>query len=137
MPYGSPFKAALIYPCILQLLALQQKLRSQQKTKNAKTETEDMEGEEEGEDGEGSGDPQDVGEVSFDLEPAARPSEEEIRQEMLSMFHGGASVQYDDESTVFAITMMCMADGYEAQVGIKAANITIQPAAFSNSSIPL
>ena len=67
----------------------------------------------EGREEEGGEQQQDVGELSFDLEPAARPSEEEVRQEMLSMFPGGAG---DSEATVFAVTMLCMAEGAEPQV---------------------
>ena len=104
---------------LLQLKALQEKLRIGKNTKDAKTETEDMAEDEEVDEGDEGRQQQqqDAGELSFDLEPAARPSEEEIRQEMLSMFPGGTDNFHGEEATVFAITMMCMAEGCELQVG--------------------
>ena len=105
---------------IIQLKQLQQSLSEKKKTKNANTETEDMvNGEEEAqaEKEDSSGEPQDLGELSFDLEPAARPNEEEIRMEMLQLFPGGESeLLGGDSTTLFAITMLCVAEGYEQQV---------------------
>jgi len=100
----------------LQLKLLQESLGKRKKTKDANTETEDMEngGDEAVEQ---SKEPQDVAELSFDLEPAALPIEEEIRQEMLQLFPGGEiDVLGDATSTLFAITMLCVAEEYEPQV---------------------
>lgn len=97
--------------------------KKQRKAHDASTETEDMAGEggvlEEGredgaearpEAGEGG---EAAGETDADVEAAAQPTEDEIRQEMATMFDPSDN----EEETLIAITMFCVLEEYEAQVG--------------------
>ena len=104
-------------PSALQLKQLQQTLGSRSKTRDANTETEDMA--EEGQEGgpPGGDSVEDEGKLSFDLEPAAAPTEEEVRNEMLRLFPAGSGGGGGQPgSTLFAITMLCIAEEYDVQV---------------------
>ncbi|GAX75485.1 hypothetical protein CEUSTIGMA_g2928.t1 [Chlamydomonas eustigma] len=109
---------------------LQEKIAAA-KRKDAKTETDDLaEGEEKtgAEDGIEASETQaeeeeeqqqqqsedKSAELSFDLEPAAMPSEEEIRDEILRMNANNLEGE-DRPNTLFAITMLCVEEPYELQ----------------------
>lgn len=96
--------------------------KKQRKAHDASTETEDMagegdapaEGQEEGDgaradSGEGG---EAIAEADADTDAAAQPTEDEVRQEMVTMFDPSDN----QEETLIAITMFCVLEDYEAQV---------------------
>ena len=53
-----------------------------------------------------------IAEADADTDAAAQPTEDEVRQEMVTMFDPSDN----QEETLIAITMFCVLEDYEAQV---------------------